>query len=448
MINREEIIEALAPLNFWGREQYTGIKRKTYISCLEKLSKVRGKALAIIGVRRSGKTTILKQFIQEKVSAGAKKEQTLYINFEDPTFIEYLNARFLDEAYNAYRALIEKEGKPACIALDEIQNVYCWEKWIRIMQEKRENVCMLITGSSSKLLSSELATALTGRALKLTVFPLSFSEFVQFKGDTIEIKQESDLLVHKERLRKLLAEYMQYGGFPEVVLSGETSKLLILKGYFEDIINKDIVTRFGVKNAKQTKVIAEMAINSFSSLLSANSLRKTLTEIFNKKISPNTIVNSLGYLEDAQLVFYNPLLSYKVKEQKLYPKKAYCIDPGLVNAVSLFGKNLGRLYENIVAVELKRLGKEVYYWKNSSGKEVDFVVKEGTAVKKLINVCYDISKAETKKREISGLLAAMEEFRLKEGTIITENYEAQEVVEKKKVIYVPLWKYLLRHGFV
>lgn len=439
MISREDIISVISPLNFWGKDQYLGTSRKDYLKQLE--SSTNSKVISIIGIRRSGKTTLTKQFLSEQIKKGLSKNQTLYVNFEEPKFDPYLGLELLEEIYSSYKQIINTEKKECYIILDEIQNVDKWEKWVRLMQEKRENCNIIITGSSSKMLSSEIATVLTGRTIKMLIYPLSFSEFITFKN--LEIRSKSDLAIKKEEILSYLEEYIKYGGFPEIINEKEESKSIILKNYFEDIIYKDIVKRYYIKDSTQAKIAAEISINNLASLISANKLRNILVEILKKKISPNKIVNFLNYFEESQLIFQLSRFSHKIKEQKLYPKKIYCIDTGLANSVTIrSSEDKGKLYENIVAIELKRRGKEIYYWRNEKNLEVDFLIKEKNKVKEIINVSYDLSSPKTMKREIMAITEAMKEFGLSNGKIITKDYEG----EKESIKFIPLWKWLLENG--
>ena len=263
MISKEDIITVLSPLNFWGNEQQIGSHREKLVQTLKNLINVKNKTIAVIGVRRCGKTTLIKQTLSNKIQEGLKKEQTLYINFEDPKLDPFLSLELLDEIYTAYKTIVNKEEKECLIVLDEVQNIDKWEKWVRIMQEKKEKTTIIVTGSSSKLLAAEFSTVLTGRTLKLKIFPLSFSEFISFKG--LEIKSEMDKIVNAEKIQKHLNEYLFYGGFPEVFFENEDNKYLILKEYFEDIVTRDVIKRFSIRDSYQAKVTAELAINNFSS---------------------------------------------------------------------------------------------------------------------------------------------------------------------------------------
>ncbi|MEW5897255.1 MAG: ATP-binding protein [Nanoarchaeota archaeon] len=433
---KKELLEIIQDLNFWFKQQEGGIPREELNLAL-RLASDKRMALIIAGVRRAGKTFLARQLILQELKQ-IKPEQTLWINFEDPSLEPFLNVTSMQEIYQSYRYFINKE-QFAYIVLDEIQNVLGWEKWVRIMMEKGENVKFIITGSSSKIFKSQIAEVLSGRTITFNLLPLSFRDFLKFKNYIFK-RQETF-----SSLNSLLYEYLEYGSFPLVVLSQE--KNYYLKELFDDIILKDIILKHKLRET-EVKKLAVVILNNFASFISVKRLQSLMQSIAQTKISPTSINNYLYYFEEAFLFLFVPIFSYKIVEQSQYPRKVYSVDTGLVNAISLkLSQNLGRLYENVVAVSLwRRVGKEnLFYWKNAAGREVDFVVKEGLKVKQLIQVCYSLSDKKTKEREIRSLLEAIEDFKLKEGTIITENYEDEKKIEGKKIRFIPLWKWLLQN---
>ncbi|MEW6296007.1 MAG: ATP-binding protein [Candidatus Diapherotrites archaeon] len=432
---RRELINIIAGYNFWGKEQETGISRET----LKKASKFvrKGTALSIVGIRKCGKTYLTKQILAEKISEGKKKEQTVYINFEDPSFEPYLSTSLLDDTYETYRYYLNKD-KTAFIVLDEIQNIEKWEKWVRTMLEKKEDIQLIITGSSSKLLSSEIASLLTGRTITVSLYPLSFKEFIIFKGFK-EFLTEQKALV-------FLEEFIEFGGFPMVVLAeNQEFKTIYLKEIFGGILTRDIVKRYEIRQEHELRSLAVLLINNFSSFVSVNKLRNIMYNVTKIKLSPTTINNYLKYFSDPFLFFFIPIFSYKIKDPLQYPKKVYCIDTGIINKVSQkFSQDKGKLYENIVGVELvKRFGKEnIFYWKSKQQEEIDFLVKQQKP-ETLIQVCYDL-KPENKKRELKPLLKASKELKCNKLLVITRNYKKTEMYKRKKINFVPLWEWLLQ----
>ncbi|NOQ38286.1 AAA family ATPase [archaeon] len=440
----KDIIEVLSPLNFWGSKQETGVRRDYYLDRIMQFSEAKDIAISVIGIRRCGKTTLTKQYMKENIGKNLKDTQTLYINFEDPKFGPYLDTDFLDKIYDAYRTYVNKDDF-CIIVLDEVQNLPGWEKWVRLMLEKKEKVKIIITGSSSKLIYSELSTVLTGRSLTIELSPLTFREFLFFKG--LEIR-DSDITVKASIIKKQLNEYMVFGGFPQIVLEKEFLKTEILREIFYGIINKDIVNRYQFQDSHLVRVTAELLINNFSSLTSANKLRNNLVLIIKRKLSPNLVVDIMKSFEDTYLMHFVPLFSKKIKEIRQYPKKVYCADTGLINVAALkYSENFGKLAENIVAVYLIRnYGKDnIFYWRNLKQEEVDFLIKENLEVSQLIQVCWNIDDEKTKKRETKALLSAMDEFKLKEGIVLTEDHEAEEIIDDMKIRYTPIWKWMLEH---
>lgn len=437
-MDKERIIEILEEWNFWRRDIDSGIHRKVYVNKLLEFIES-DKVISIVGVRRSGKSTLVKQMAKLLIEKGTARSDILIINFEEPQF-ENVDVKFLVQIYHSYLEIIKPQKKPY-IFLDEVQNVKNWERFVRSTNEKKE-AYIVISGSSSKLLSEELATVLTGRQLYFEVFPLSFKEFLDFRK--INTEDKTNILLNALEVKRSFREYLQYGGFPEVVLnSSEEFKKRVLISYYEDIINRDIVQRFKVKKIPQLKSLVQFYLTNISSYVTFNSVSKFI------KLPVETIRRFSTYIEVSDLAFFVKRFSFSVKEQENSARKVYSMDHGLSNAVGFrFSNNWGRLAENIVALKLRETKMlsplvEIFYWKNHHGdKEVDFVVKDGLKIKSLIQVCWDVGAEKTKIREVSSLLNAMEEFKLKKAMIITEDYETEEVIKGKRIIFRPIWKWL------
>jgi hypothetical protein len=439
-MEKKELLEIIQDWNFWKKELDTGKERRSYVEkCLRFLKA--NVIAAIIGARRSGKSYIMRQLIKKLIEKRTERKNILMVNFEDKRFVEFY-PKLLDEIYETYLEFLKPDKKPF-VLLDEIHNVPKWERWVRTIQEL-EKAKIIVSGSSSKLLAGELASVLTGRHLDVIVFPLGFRESLSFKN--LEIREELDLIVKKIEIKRFLNEYMEFGGFPEVVLSSEKKQLLLT--YFDDILTKDIEKRYKLKKSEKLRVLARFYLTNISNTITFNSLRKSLDT------TTNTIEKFSSYLEEANMIFFVKCFSFKLKEQEKTARKVYSIDVGLANAIGFkFSSNLGKIAENIVAIELKKketlnLNMEIYYWKNPQHEEVDFIVKEGTKIRQLIQVCWDINEYKTKEREIKALLKANNELRCKDLLVITENYEAEEKIKAKsksyKVKFLPLWKWLLQ----
>ncbi len=375
----------------------------------------------IIGPRRAGKSFF-------SLHALNKKDNFGYINFDDEKLIETDD---YDEIISAVNSLY---NNPKILFLDEIQNLPKWELFVNRLQ--RQGFNLVITGSNSNLLSRELSTHITGRHFQIIVLPFSFKEYLYLDSKeqtTSEIKEKLDT-------------YLIYGGYPEPLIKKINYKNY-LSTLFNSIIFKDIIKRYNIRYAQAIEKLSEQLLSNICNEYSHNSLSK----ISGIK-SSHTTENYLSYLEEAFIFFSLRRFSYKIKEQISSIRKVYCIDNGFIHAKAFStSNNIGRLYENTVAIELKKQelnGKiNFYYWKNQQQEEVDFVIKEGTKIKQLIQVCYNIDNPETKNREIRSLLKTGKDLKCTNLLIINSTKEGEEKVEwfgiKGKVKYIPLWKWLL-----
>ncbi len=375
---------------------------------------------AIMGIRRCGKSTLSHQLLKDK-NYG-------YINFDDERFISAESKDLND----FLETLEELNPDLKYILLDEIQNVKGWELFVNRLRRKGYNV--IVTGSNSKLLSKELATHLTGRHLSVELFPFSFREFLRFKDISVS---KNDLYITKKKaeLKRVLEEYIQTGGMPEL-FKVETKKDY-LRGLFDKIISQDIIFRYKIKYVKALREIALYAVSNFSSRFTYHKIKN----IFEIK-SVHTIKNYLNYLEETYLIFQLNPFSFKIKEQINQPRKFYCVDTGFIN--SLVPKttfDYGKLIENLVFIELLRQGKEVYFY-SQPNYEVDFLIKEGLEIKKLIQVCFSITDENTKKREVKSLLKASDRLKCDDLVVVTWDTYAEELVQSKKIKFIPLWQWL------
>ncbi|MBS3066181.1 ATP-binding protein [Candidatus Pacearchaeota archaeon] len=374
----------------------------------------------IIGPRRAGKSSFAVHLLPKNKNFG-------YVNFDDEKLVD---VKDYDEIINALNSLYKN---PKYILFDEIQNLKKWELFVNRLQRQGYN--LLITGSNSKLLSQELSTHLTGRHFLINLFPFSFKEF---------LKLEEKELTQNE-IREMLTSYLTYGGYPEPLV-----KKLDYKEYlstlFNSVLYKDIVKRFKIRFVQGLEDLSSYILSNIAQEFSYNALAK-----LTKCKSVHTVEKYLGYMEEAFIFFKINRFSYKIKEQLSSNKKIYCIDNGFIYAKSFKSSpDFGKLYENTVAIELKKLEvdgtAQVYYWKNAQQEEVDFVIKDGLKVKKLIQVCYKYD-LKTKDREIRALIKASKELKCNNLVLITENEEGYKEVEwfntKRKIQYVPLWKWLL-----
>lgn len=369
-MDEKTILSVLKEWNPWEKTISTGIRRDNYMNLI--LPHVDAKEVLILkGIRRSGKSTILKQLIMELVANGVDEKQILYLNLEDYNFANDLAIDLFEQVLAAYRKY-SRNRKKTYMFVDEVQKIPGWEKWIRTMYDRGENIKFLVTGSSASLLSRELSTLMTGRNLTFVIYPLTFQEFCRFKKSG------------------QLEEYLLNGGFPEVVLkpTDETKKAL-LRQYLMDIINRDIVDRHNIRNSKQLIQIARYLISSSGGKVSISKLSKVFG------LSQKTLSLYISYMIDAYLLYEVPWFSYSVKARHDVSKrpKLYCMDNGLISVTNVkYSQNRGQMYENTVLVRLAAQHEEVHYW-SEGGSEVDFVVR-GFAIN--VTATDDIPEREQK----------------------------------------------------
>jgi predicted AAA+ superfamily ATPase len=366
------------------------------------------------------------------------KGVSLYLDFEDSSL---LTVKF-DEVLEIVNLFAEITGRePENIFLDEIQNMDNWETAVRTLLD-RTQYNIFVTGSSSKLLSREIATQLRGRSLTYVLLPFSFSEFLNAKK--VELKNVFTK-IEKAKIKKWLREYLELGGFPEIVLKEEREK--ILKEYFDTIFFRDFVERHELKSLDIARFIFSFVFQNFSSEISVNKIVNFLKSE-GKKFGKNTVYSYIEKLQDTQAVFFVNMISGTVYVKESWPRKVYICDPG-ISTLFRFSDDTGRLMENAVFLELKRMQNErpildIYYYRDYQQREVDFVLKEELAVKQLIQVTYAADRTEIGKREVEALLKVSSEFECKNLCIITGDYESELKVKDKTIMCIPLWKWLIR----
>ena len=395
----------------------------------------------IVGVRRCGKTYYMYQLISELIDHDVPKSNILYLNLDDDR-LQPLNGDELQLLIETFREIQESSEKARLyLFLDGIQNFPSWEKWVKGIYDRKQNVKIVISGSNASLLSQEISTLLTGRHLSTMMFPFSFAEFLDFH----EVEYDLKTLPYSEDktlIKRRFNEYLEKGGFPETIVYPEVQHRETLQSYFDDIIHRDIISRHGIRNPMIFKDLALFCISNIAKPHTYNSLKRLFSNY--SSLSTDAIINYIAYLEDAFLLFSVSHYDESLKQQMSKPRKLYCIDNGMINAVSFkLSSDTGRLYENLAFIHLLRSGNEVYYWQDQKGLEVDFVTKQGLDPTQLIQVCSDLSDPQTKEREINGLLAGMKHFKMKEGTIVTADTFGEEKIEGRRVRYVPLWWWLL-----
>ncbi len=409
---REEVEEKFAKENILERDGLA--LARAYLS--------HPNILVILGVRRSGKS-IFSLLLSKEL-----EQKAAYINFVDERLIN-LKTEDLDKVMQAFYELY---GDIEFVILDEIQQVPGWELFANRLRRTKK---VIITGSDSKLLSGELATHLTGRHITFVLYPFSFKETRKPKTSIYSTKEIA-------ATRNELKKYAEESGFPEFKKFGRQ----IVREIFDDIVTKDCIRRHGIREEKSFREMASYLISNFSCEFTYSKLAKIVS-----LKDTNTAKNYALYLQEAYLLAVIERFSPKLKQQIIAPKKAYCIDHGFCNFISFnMSKNHGRIYENIVCIELLRKKSadpalEIYYWKDHQQNEVDFVLKKGNKIEQLIQVCYNPIDENTKEREIKPLLKAAIELKCKNLLIITADSESIEKTKKQTIQFTPLWKWLLNN---
>jgi predicted AAA+ superfamily ATPase len=360
-----------------------GLKRDS----LTEIPVISKHALIITGIRRCGKSTLLFQLMDEKYP------EAFFLNFDDNRLFGFENTDFsrLDE-------VITEAGKRT-LFFDELQEIEGWERYVR--QKLDENYQVVITGSNASLMSRELGTKLTGRYISKELFPFSFSEFLRHESLNPE---EGSVL-----------EFIEKGGFPEYLNTKQTE---ILAHLFDDILLRDIVVRYGIRDIKSLQRLALYLVSNTGNAVTGSKLKQTIGIS-----ATSTIMEYFSYLEFSYLFYFVPRFSYSSKSQMINPRKVYVADPGLITVnSSSFSDDSGRRLENAVFNYLRTRNREIFYFLD--GNECDFILKKRTGKPSAIQVCYTLTR-DNLERELAGLYEALKFFGLKEGIIVTLNQKDQ-----------------------
>ncbi|MBN2367749.1 ATP-binding protein [Candidatus Woesearchaeota archaeon] len=392
------------------------LKRKKFIrrAALDKLISLLSveHILSIIGVRRCGKSVLMKELIHYLIDKQITSERNiLYLNLENPYFNQFKDEiTYLSKIYHEFKKTADSKKK-IFIFFDEIQFFKDWQVFIKDLYEKKE-AKIILTGSNSKLLSSELATLLSGRTITINLYPYSYKEF---------------FAAAKENL----SAYLEKGGFPEIsVIKDKETIKLIIETYYKNIIYQDVIPRFGIKNSLEIENLSYYLLSNVSKELSYNTLKNI------SKLDDKTIKQYISYLEDANLLYtvynYDPSLKKQIGNKK----KIYSVDSSFVNFLGFSNsRNIGRLLENAVFIELKRKQKEIFFYSNVS--ECDFIIKKGYRIAECIQVTKSLDEDSTRKREINFLISTLDYFKLDKGIIITEKDKEKLEINGKVIEVLP-----------
>jgi predicted AAA+ superfamily ATPase len=398
----------------------TGVEREI-LSQLENLLKD-PQITVISGLRRVGKSTLLAQLAKKFLN-----DEFYFVNFEDERLLHFQ----VQDFDLLHETLIGLYGEKKTFLFDEIQNVPEWERFVRRLHD--QGYKFIVTGSNASLLSQELGTRLTGRYISIELFPFSFREYLRFKDiDVPDMK----VLTTKQRgmFLKFSNEYLSSGGIPDALKYPE---LTIHKTLYDDVLYRDIATRYKLENVKSLKELAFYLISNTSSQVSFNKLKELL-----KLGSVNTVKSYIDYLENSWLFFVINKYAYSVKEQQIAAKKIYSIDTGLSQSVGFgFSENKGKYMENAVFLHLRRKFQEIYYYKTIQDYEVDFFLPQKNM---MIQVSQHIDIPETKERELRALVVASTEQKKPSVLFIVTEGEKQSIErEGYNIEVIPLYEWLL-----
>lgn len=420
------------------------VPREKYMQRLWQVMEIRH-IVILTGVRRSGKSTLMRQLIGKLIQTGTNPRNALYLYFEDLLVQKYLTAGadLLEQFYSFYMEKYNPQGR-VYIFLDELQGVKEFNRWLHTQYEFNRNLKFIVSGSRRSLIDSETATLLTGRNVKYDIYPFNFYEYllvhqVDIKGgDTIQSIRDVNFS-QTTTILHYLGNFLHEGGYPEIVLVKTAErKSAIANSYYRDILTRDVINPNNIRNPREIEVLGLQILADFTKTHTYRSLGSP------QGLSVDTVKSYLEYFYRSYLFFESRHFSYKTKETQdvRRPIKLYIVDNGLRNFNTLnLRPDLGQCAENMVYMELAKNNAAIYYWKGI--KEVDFVVFNPDLT--LVNVSYSDQMHD---RETASLVEALQEFNLKKGLVLTKNYYNKQKVNGKTVEFVPLWAWLILNGRV
>jgi predicted AAA+ superfamily ATPase len=398
----------------WNNKLYKSVKREAISKLISYLPLKQ--IITITGIRRCGKSTLAKQAINYLIESGVEAKNILFINLENPLFLEYKNdANYLHVIYEEYLKLMNPQGKVYCI-FDEIQYFDNWQVYIKSRYELSD-IKYILTGSNSSMLSNELSTLLSGRSLNIHLDTFSFTEFLDYKN--IEYKDELSQITNKIQIARAKEEYIKWGGFYEVFeVEDESIKKELLINYVRNIIYQDIVPRYSIRNSQVLERLFFYLLSNATSLINYTTLSNTF------EISDKSIREYINYFEETFMLKRIDKFHNKPKERIKSFKKIYALDNGFLQIAPKLSDNLGKNLENIVFIALNQKNEEVYYLREV--QEIDFLSQS-----RLYQVSYDISEVKTRQRELGSL-----EYFNKDNkyTNFLITYDKNEELENVKVL--------------
>ncbi len=394
------------------------------------------KAHVIMGMRRTGKTWLLYQHMQNLLSTGYPLQKLLYLNFEDDRLCSFQTENFQD-ILTAYFDLYPQyaHDEHVIFYFDEIHSITHWEKFIRRLLDK-EKMQIYVTGSSAKMLSREIATSLRGRAHATEIFPFSFKEYLSFHKISSALTTKNQSM-----LRKQAQHYLQWGGFPEILFLQTELYHHLLQDYVNTVVFRDVIDRYRVTNPHVVKLFLLQCLQNPATLLSITKVYNTLKSL-GATVSKNSLYDYFDYFSEAYLLYPVPILDFSTRKQQVNPKKIYTIDTGIISAYSVKPDydHWARL-ENAVFMELRRKNADIFYYKTKTGQEIDFAVLKSTGALQLYQVCLSLADTQTHAREITALITAAAELKIQELFLITLDEEKTIEQNKHTIHVIPFWKW-------
>lgn len=407
-----------------------------------RLPAVPGKAHAVIGMRRAGKTTYLRQLLGER-RIGVPAHRALYLSFDDDRLadigLEQLG--FLLEEY--FRRHPELRGRETSYwFLDEIQLVPGWERFVRRVLDT-ERLEIVVSGSSARMLSREVHTSLRGRGMATVIRPFGFREFLRHRGEEPALEPRAWIAADRSLVEKRFREFLVEGGFPETLGLAAAVRIELLQGYVDTVLFRDVVERYGVSQVAALRWLVRQCLRNPAGSFSAHRLHQDL-KAQGHGVAKDAVHELLGHLRDAFLLSAVPLATESERQRNSNPRKIYPADPGLIRAFDASGRsNTGRALETVVFNELERRGAEVGYLKTRGGLEVDFLARHPAAGEELIQVCADLTTPETRLRELRALAESAEEYPRAARRLLVLDRDALVGVDVPGVEVQPAYEWLL-----
>ncbi len=419
--NNQQLISVLL------EEFYQKIERISLIPREFSFPKIENKIKVAIGMRRSGKTYFLLQQILNLLKEKVPKHRILYLNFEDDRLLPLVTEKLASLVESFYSYYPDNHDHLCYLFFDEIQNVENWSLVIRRLFDTK-NVEIFLSGSSAKLLSTEIATSLRGRSISLEVFPFSFSEYCTAK----KINKPEKPFGKKslDQFNPHLTDYLIHGGFPEIVSLNLPDRRQILRDYVNIVIARDIVERNHLNNYTLIRYFINTLIKNAGTTFSFNKFFNDLKSQ-GMSLGKSTLYDYFSYIEDAFLAFKVPLFSESLRKIQSNPQKIYTVDTGLIHTYTTqFSQNLGHMFENLIYLDLRRKGHEIYHYLTKERYEIDFLTLDKTGKQHLYQVAWDTSNQDTLAREERALKQAEKELNIKGKVITPETYLLNHLNEK------------------